>query len=218
MSAEHTAARTALQSAGTMMIFALVFTAVMGMTYSATRPIIAASVEAEKMKLVSEVLPAERYDNALLDDVFVVGATPQLGLDEDGGRVYRARLGGRPAAMVIEAQAPDGYAGTIKLLVAIDTDNRITGVRVTNHRETPGLGDYIDPRKDRNKSNPWIDQFGSRPLSAAQLKVRKDGGEIDYRVGATISARAVTAAVAKVRQWAEANRDKVFASENGEGK
>ena len=217
MSAEHTAARTALQSAGTMMIFALVFTAVMGMTYSATRPIIAASVEAEKMKLVSEVLPAERYDNALLDDVFVVGATRSSA----STRMVAGSPGSPrrpPAAMVIEAQAPDGYAGTIKLLVAIDTDNRITGVRVTNHRETPGLGDYIDPRKDRNKSNPWIDQFGSRPLSAAQLKVRKDGGEIDYRVGATISARAVTAAVAKVGQWAEANRDKVFASENGEGK
>lgn len=215
MSAEHTAARTALQSAGTMMIFALVFTAVMGMTYSATRPIIAASVEAEKMKLVNEVLPAGRYDNALLDDFFPVGATPELGLDSDGGKIYRARLGGNPAAMVIEAQAPDGYAGTIKLLVAVDNDNRITGVRVTSHHETPGLGDYIDPRKDRNKTSPWIRQFDSKPLSVSQLKVRKDGGEIDYRVGATISARAVTGAVARVRQWAEANHDKVFASENG---
>lgn len=215
MSAEHTATRTALQSAGTMMIFALVFTAFMGITYSVTHPIIVASVEAEKMKLVNEVLPAGRYDNALLDDFVVLGETPELGLDSDGGKVYRARLGGNPAAMVIEAQAPDGYGGAIKLLVAVDSKDRITGVRVINHHETPGLGDYIDPRKDRNKRAPWIQQFGERPLAPAQLKVRKDGGEIDYRVGATISARAVTGAVARVRQWAEANHAKVFASENG---
>ena len=215
MSAEHTAARTAAQSAGTMMIFALVFTAVMGVTYNVTRPIIAASVESEKMKLINEVLPAGRYDNALLSDFVVLGETPQLGLDADGGKVYRARLGDKPSAMVIEADAPDGYGGAIKLLVAVDSQDRITGVRVTNHHETPGLGDYIDPRKDRNKSSPWIQQFGERPLAPAQLKVRKDGGEIDYRVGATISARAVTGAVARVRQWAEANHDKVFAAENG---
>ena len=215
MNAEHTATRTALQSAGTMMIFALVFTTLMGVTHGVTRPIIAASVEAEKMKLVNEVLPAGRYDNALLNDFVMLGETPALGLDADGGKVYRARLGGAPAAMVIEAQAPDGYGGAIKLLVAVDSQERITGVRVTNHRETPGLGDYIDPRKDRNKSSPWIGQFGERPLSATQLRVRKDGGEIDYRVGATISARAVTGAVARVRQWAEANHDKVFAADNG---
>ena len=120
--------------------------------------------------------------------------------------------------MVIEAQAPDGYAGTIKLLVAIGTGQ--PHHRRARHQppRNPGLGDYIDPRKDRNKSNPWIDQFGSRPLSAPSSWVPRDGGEIDYRVGATISARAVTAAVAARRSWVERQCDKVFAAETGAGK
>jgi electron transport complex protein RnfG len=87
-------------------------------------------------------------------------------------------------------------------------------VRVTQHKETPGLGDYIEVRKDKNKSRPWITQFTGLSLAAVAdsgWKVRKDGGQFDFYAGATVTPRAVTKAVLKAVKWAEANRTNLFA-------
>ena len=95
--------------------------------------------------------------------------------------------------MVLEAVAPDGYSGDIALLIGIDADGNVTGVRVTAHRETPGLGDYIDRAK-----SAWIDQFAGKSLTNPEpkhWKVTKDGGVFDARAGATITPRAVVKAV-----------------------
>jgi len=201
---------------GTIMVaFTVVFTAMMAFTHDATRTQIEASTSQEKMKLISEVLPAEAYDNPLLDDFVNLGPTPALGLTE-GGRVYRARKAGRPAALLLETAAPDGYSGRIDLIVAIRADGSVAGVRAVSHRETPGLGDYIDPKKDKDKKSPWILQFSE--LKAAALpgcKVKKDGGQIAYRTGATISARAVTNAVARTARFAADHHDRLFAAPNG---
>ncbi len=216
MSAEHTAVATSLRSAGVMVAFALAFTAVMATTYQLTRPHIQAAREAEKMKQVDAVLPPGRYDNRPLEDSIELGPTPALGLPE-GGRVYRARLNGDDVALILEAAAPDGYGGRIELLVAIDADGRIAGVRATAHSETPGLGDYIDPRKDRNKAAPWIEQFAGRslPSDGKGLRLAKDGGDLAYRVGATISARAVTGAVSRAANWALAHQSELYAAPAG---
>lgn len=217
MTTEYTASRTSARSATIMLVFALAFTAMMAATYGLTRPAIEASAEAEKMKLVNEVLVPEGYDNRLLDDALRLGPAPELGL-EAGGQVYRARKGGQPAALVIEAAAPDGYSGRIELLVAVLADGRISGVRVVSHKETPGLGDYIDPRKDKDRARPWItrfDQLGLAEVGAAGWRVRKDGGRFDYHVGATISARAVTNAVGRVLAWAGTHREQLYAAPAG---
>ncbi|MCB1915795.1 MAG: RnfABCDGE type electron transport complex subunit G [Rhodocyclaceae bacterium] len=215
MSAEHTAGATSLRSAGVMLAFALAFTMMMATTYRFTRPHIEAAREAEKMKLIDAVLPPGRYDNQLLDDVVELGPTPALGLRQ-GGRVYRARRGGADAALIVEATAPDGYGGRIELLVAVGADDRLAGVRATAHAETPGLGDYIDPRKDRNKKAPWIEQFRGRAAKPATvLALRKDGGELDYRVGATISARAVAGAVARALGWTLSHDTRLYAAPAG---
>jgi len=198
-----------------MVAFTAVFTAIMAFTFSATKTRIDASATEEKMKLISEVLPASSYDNLLLDDFVTLGPTRELGLDE-GGRIYRARKGGQPAALLIETTAPDGYSGRIELIVAIRADGGVSGVRAVTHRETPGLGDYIDPKKDKNKKSPWIAQFAE--LKAADIpgcKVIKDGGQIAYHTGATISARAVTNAVARAARYAAANHNRLFAAPSG---
>ncbi|MBT9520544.1 MAG: FMN-binding protein, partial [Dechloromonas sp.] len=88
------------------------------------------------------------------------------------------------------------------------------GIRVTQHKETPGLGDYVEIKKDKNKARPWITQFNSMSLAKVadkDWKVKKDGGQIDYHAGATVTPRAVSKAVLKAVQWAEANRDRLFA-------
>ena len=101
---------------------------------------------------------ARSYDNDLLQDVVTVRDAERLGTDEPLP-VYRARQAGQPVAAILTVVAPDGYAGSIRLLVGIDADGHLLGVRVVAHRETPGLGDAIDERK-----STWIDGFKGRSL------------------------------------------------------
>ena len=203
------------RTGGVMVAFTIVFTALMAFTYGATKDQIDASAAEEKMKLISEVLPPASYDNLLLDDYAALGPTRELGLD-NGGRVYRARQAGQPAALILETTAPDGYSGRIDLIVAVRADGSVSGVRAVTQRETPGLGDYIDPKKDKDKKAPWITQFtGLEATRLPQCKVKKDGGDIAYHTGATISARAVTNAVARAARYAADNQNRLFAAPSG---
>lgn len=213
----YTATRTAVRTAGIMLLFTVAFTAMMSLTYKATAPTIAASQQAEKMRLIDEILPRGSYDNDLLADFVRLGEVPELGLTR-GGTAWRARRGGVPVAVVVEAVAPDGYAGRIQLAVAVTVDGRVSGVRVTAHGETPGLGDYIDPKKDRNRERPWIMQFTDKGVDdtpLARWRVGRDGGDFDYRIGATISARAVTEATGRALAWVLEHRDRLFAAPAG---
>ena len=145
----------------------------------------------------------------------MLGPTRELGLT-DGGRVYRARKAGQPTALILETTAPDGYSGRIDLIVAVRADGSVSGVRAVSQRETPGLGDYIDPKKDKDKKSPWITQFtGIEAARLPQCKVKKDGGDIAYHTGATISARAVTNAVARAARYAADNQNRLFAAPSG---
>lgn len=210
---EYTAPLMAVRTAATLFVFVTIFTGLLSAAYLWTKPAIEASATEEKMKLVDEVLPRSEYDNALLEDTLALPATPELGL-KDPTTLFRARQAGQPVALVFEAVAPDGYAGKVKLIVAVRANGEVAGVRVTQHRETPGLGDYVDPRKDKNKARPWITQFNGMSLDKVidkNWKVRKDGGQIDYHAGATVTPRAVSKAVLKAVKWAVANRDRLFA-------
>jgi electron transport complex protein RnfG len=205
--------RISTSSAVVLVLFTLVFTGLMAATYFTTQPTIEQSARAEKMKLIGAVLPHEAYDNDLLADSIVLPPIDGLGLDQIS-TLYRARKGDQPVALVLEAAAPDGYSGRIGLLLAVGMDGRLLAQRVTQHKETPGLGDYIDPKKDKNKMKPWIGQFdhkGFDDVSAEQWKVKKDGGVFDAHTGATISARAVINASGRALAWAGARRDALFA-------
>jgi Na+-translocating ferredoxin:NAD+ oxidoreductase subunit G len=211
---EFSAPGMAARTAAILFVFVIVFTGLLSGAYLWTKPAIEASAAEEKMKLVDEVLPRSEYNNALLDDTVTLPPTPELGLAEPT-TLYRARKDGQPVALVFETVAPDGYAGKIKLIVAVRADGQVAGVRVTQHKETPGLGDYVEPRKDKNKEHPWIAQFTGLSLTRnpeGEWKVKKDGGRIDYHAGATVTPRAVSKAVLKAVKWAEANRNQLFAN------
>ncbi|MDR0716038.1 MAG: RnfABCDGE type electron transport complex subunit G [Azoarcus sp.] len=208
------ALRGALRAAFGLAAFTLVFTALMAFTHEITRERIRAAVARQQMRLIDEVLPRAHYDNALLADMIDAGS----GSGGAVGRIWRARRGGEPVALVFETFARDGYGGRIELIAALDTrQGQVRGVRVSAHRETPGLGDYIDPAKDRDKEHPWIAQFSGvdAGLPGARWAVRKDGGDFDYRTGATVSARAVTRALGHGLAWVNARQDVLFAAPAG---
>ncbi|WP_131110962.1 electron transport complex subunit RsxG [Sulfuricystis thermophila] len=206
------APRIALRTAAIMLAFTVVFTTLMAGVYQLTQPVLQATAADAKRRLIAEVLPPEDYDNDLLADALELPPIAELGTTEVT-RLYRARKQGEPAALVFEAAALDGYSGRIGLILAVRADGRLAAVRVTQHKETPGLGDYIDPKKDKNKAQPWISQFAGRSLTdppAAKWRVKKDGGVFDQRAGATISARAVTHATARALAWALAHGERLY--------
>lgn len=213
MSSSISAPSMAVRTAAILFVFVIIFTGLLSGAYLWTKPAIEASATEEKMKLVNEVLPASEYDNALLTDTLSLPPTPELGL-ADSSTLYRARKAGQPVAAVFEAVAPDGYAGKIRLIIAIRADGQVAGVRVTQHRETPGLGDYVETKKDKNKAHPWITQFTNMSLAKFNdkaWKLKKDGGSLEYHAGATITPRAIAKAVLKAVKWAETNRNQLFA-------
>lgn len=188
--------RTALKNAGRtgaiLFVFALVGTALLALTHHRTEPVITRSQQAEKLALLRQVLPARLYDNDLLASQRSLPPDDLLGTRQPS-MLWMARRGGEFSGIVLEAVAPDGYSGDISLLIGIDAAGSVTGVRVTAHRETPGLGDYIDRAK-----SAWIEQFTGKSLTdpeARRWKVAKDGGAFDARAGATITPRAVVKAV-----------------------
>jgi electron transport complex protein RnfG len=190
--------------------FALIATALLVFTFTRTEPTIARSMQAEKLALLGQVLPPALYDNDLLASQRAVPPDELLGTRNDSA-MWIARRGETITAVVLEAIAPDGYGGNIHLVVGIDVDGTVTGVRVTAHRETPGLGDYIA----RSKS-PWIEQFVGTSLvspEAKRWKVIKDGGQFDARAGATITPRAVVKAVHAALNYFARNRAALLAGQ-----
>ena len=202
----------AVRTAVILFLFVIVFTGFLSGAFLWTKPAIEASAAEEKMKLIDEVLPRSAYDNDLLKDTRQIPASALLGLDEPS-TVYRARKDGQARAVVLESVAPDGYSGKIRLLVAVAADGTLVGVRVTQHKETPGLGDYVEPKKDKNKQRPWITQFNGLSLASVsdrEWKVKKDGGRFDSVAGATVTPRAVIKATRKALQYVAENHEQLI--------
>ncbi len=152
----------------------------------------------QQKALFDQVLPADRYNNRLQDRCFVVRA-PALGKGEH--RVYIAEQDGTPVAAVLETTAPDGYSGAIQLLVGADFSGTVLGTRVTEHHETPGLGDKIELRL-----SDWITGFSGKKIQGdndSHWAVKKDGGDFDQFTGATITPRAVVNAVKRAGLYAQ---------------
>ena len=202
--------RHAMTTAGVMVAFTIVGTLLLSSTFMTTREPIAESEREAKLKLLEQVLPPALHDNALLADAVEVPAGGELG-NRVSTLAYRGRLAGQASAVILEATAPDGYSGDIKLLIGIKADGELAGVRVLAHKETPGLGDYIDLAHD-----DWIQRnFDGQSLARtadAQWKVKKRGGSFDYMAGATITPRAVVKAVHKALKYFALHREALFSA------
>ena len=191
-----------------LLLFALIGTALVVTTFDNTRERIAANERATLLRKLHQLIRPEQHDNTLLEDTLTVTNRPLLGTSKPV-TVYRARKASQPVALVITPIAPDGYSGSIKLLVGINVDGTLSGVRVVAHRETPGLGDAID----ETRSN-WIHIFDNRSLEAPPLerwRVKKDGGDFDQLTGATITPRAVVKAVRQALLYYRDNQEALFA-------
>ena len=85
--------------------------------------------------------------------------------------------------------------------MGVDFNGTVLGTRVTEHHETPGLGDKIELRL-----SDWITHFAGKKISGADdahWAVKKDGGDFDQFTGATITPRAVVNAVKRAGLYAQ---------------
>ncbi|VUS96177.1 electron transport complex subunit RsxG [Klebsiella spallanzanii] len=182
----------------TLALFAAGSTGLTAAINELTKSTIADQAALQQKALFDQVMPANLYNNDLLKNCYLVTA-PELGKGQH--KVWIAQNNEQPIAAVMEATAPDGYSGAIQLLVAADFKGTVLGTRVTEHHETPGLGDKIELR-----ISDWITLFAGKVIQGqhdSHWAVKKDGGDFDQFTGATITPRAVVNAVKRAGLYAQ---------------
>lgn len=174
-----------------MVLSLTLITAIMGAVLAAVHQLTEAPIAAAELKAKTEALQGvlPHFDNDPLSD----GKTVVTEADGKGVTVYTASLSGEPAGYAVESWTNDGFSGEIRVMVGFDTSGEITGYKVLQHAETPGLG---------AKADEWFrDPTGHRSIigTTEPLTVSKDGGQIDGITAATITSRAFLNAVNRAR-------------------
>lgn len=185
--------------------FALATTGAVAVVYNLTADNIALQERNQLSTQLQEVLKPQFYDNSLYQDCVLID-DPQLGKSPQ--IIYRARMKGKPVALIIRHVTPRGYSGDIDLITSIFADGTIGGVRVTKHEETPGLGDKIELKK-----SPWITLFEGKTVLGEnddRWAVKKDGGNFDQFTGATITPRAVVGSVKDAVLFSQSQFNMIF--------
>jgi Na+-translocating ferredoxin:NAD+ oxidoreductase subunit G len=183
--------------------FALLASVLLGVTNCSTEGTIQQRLDEDLVKSLEEVVPAAIHDNDMIADALTISSA-EYNIGEDETTVYIAKKAGNVTAVSYKFTAPDGYSGAINMIMGVDRDGNILGVRVLSHKETPGLGDKIEV----SKSN-WILNFVGRSLenlSPSQWAVKKDGGEFDQFAGATITPRKSVQAIYRGLQFFKAHQ------------
>lgn len=178
--------------------FCLGFGLLLAVTDKLTAADIAARALEDKVNSLSQVIPANIHDNNPVNN-----AVPMKNAEGKEITVYRAIKDGKVTGVAYEIYG-SGYAGEIKLMLGVDAEGKILGVRVLAHKETPGLGDKIEVKK-----GDWILRFTSLSLgnpAEDKWKVKKDGGQFDQFAGATITPRGVVKAVHEGLEFFAANK------------
>ncbi|MCM8781536.1 MAG: RnfABCDGE type electron transport complex subunit G [Candidatus Omnitrophica bacterium] len=158
-------------------IICLTATLVLAVTYQITRPKIEERLRQEEQEALRQIIPeADFFNEKTVDKIDYFDALKRNNLIGYGIKI-----------------TTNGYNGFIRLIVGIDLNGVIKGIRVIEHRETPGLGARINEIKPGEKDAWFLRQFIGK--SARTIEIRKD---IDAVTGATISSKAVADAVNKM--------------------
>ncbi len=202
-----TKSRSILGSGMTLAVIAGICTTLVAATWHLTDERIAANEQAFLEQSLKPALGSVMFEGSLTESMVVL-APPHDLPGNDAALIYRVYSGDEPVAALFAVTARDGYAGPIRILVGIDMDGVVAGVRILEHRETPGLGDGIDHTR-----SDWVLQFEGSSLTEPAIDgwaIRGDGGEFDQLTGASVTPRAVIKAIRDTLIYFEANRELVF--------
>ena len=200
---------TVIKSGLTLATIGAICAALVATTYMQTRERIAANEKAWLEQSLKPALAGLFFDGGISDSILIIPAPHELPGPDDVV-VYRVYSDSQPVAALFAVTARDGYSGPIRILLGIEYDGTVTGIRILKHRETPGLGDRIvSTRSD------WVYQFNGRSLGDPRLErwaFKRDGGLFDQLTGASVTPRAVIKAVRETLVYFAAQRDKIFAA------
>jgi len=147
--------------------------------YGATKPLIDEQKKIEAARINKEIFPegARFSDIIKKEDITFVEVYDTA--ENITGRIFDV--------------SSAGYGGTIIIKVGMDNDMKVKGVRILDHKETPGLGAKIT-------GLGFLNQFKEKSGNYLYLKKDNPGGAIDAITGATISSRAVADGIRKLQE------------------
>jgi len=102
--------------------------------------------------------------------------------------IYKVEENGHLTGAALKLSTAKGFSGNITFLLGVNSEKKVTGVYILEHKETPGLGTKATSKK-------WWGQFLEKGLENFNFKVKKDGGEVDAITAATITSRAVAGGI-----------------------
>ena len=192
----------------TLAAMAAICTLLVAATYQLTAERIAANERAWLERSLEPALSGVFFEGSVTESKLVIPPPHDLP-GNDTAIIYRVFAEGAPVAALFAVTARDGYSGPIRILVGAGIDGSVTGVRIVEHRETPGLGDRIDQSR-----SDWVYQFDGRSLGnpvEARWLLEVDAGEFDQLTGASVTPRAVIKAIRDTLIYFDAHRDEIFA-------
>lgn len=164
-----------------LMTICIVVTLALVGTYQVTKPVITAITKANADAARAEVLPSGKDGFQPLDCTMLDGIVDVYTADNKSGVVITSK--------------DKGFGGEIKVMVGIDTNGKIQGIKILEHSETPGLG-----TKAMTESH-LSQYYGQSKITNTN---EEGAANIDAITGATISSNAIFRAVDKaLLQFAE---------------
>lgn len=198
-----------VQRNAVVLVVALAAALLLSAVHWLTRAPIAQARERAAEAALFAVVPAFAKAADVSLDYLPVPPQFQTGLGgANGTRIYRIKRGREILAVIVPVLSPSGYGGPIRLVVGIARNGVVTGVKVLEHHETPGLGDRITADK-----SDWIHRFVGKSLLDPvpnRWQVRRDGGAFDQLTGATVSSRAVVRQVRRALDYFNDDRARLL--------
>lgn len=196
-----------LKTGLTLAVIGAICTSLVAATYQSTKDRIAANDKALLEQSLAPALSGIFFDSGVTESRLVLQPPHDLP-GNDPAVIYRVFAGDEPVAALFAVTARDGFSGPIRVLVGVEYGGAVTGVRILQHRETPGLGDKIESTR-----SDWVFQFDGRSLGDPAVErwaIRGDGGDFDQLTGASITPRAIIKAIRDTLLYFDANRDEIF--------
>jgi Na+-translocating ferredoxin:NAD+ oxidoreductase subunit G len=181
---------------GVLLIICAIAAVLLGLTNEVTYEKIAEQIEKANNEARQIVLPtADEFTKLEGAALATIKANPDNGIVRD---VYEAKAGGSLIGYTVMV-APKGYSGAIEMIVGVDVNGTVQGVKVGTNNETPGLG--------KNAEKPAFSQQYINKTWDSLISVIKNGtpkeNEIVAIAGSTITSKGVTAGVNKSMEVAK---------------
>lgn len=195
------------RTAITLASIAAICTALVAATFHATRDRIAANEKAMLEQSLEPALSGILYNSDVSESRIVIAAPHDLP-GNDPAIIYRVYADDAPVAALFVVTARDGFSGPIRILLGVNVDGVVSGLRILEHRETPGLGDRISSTR-----SDWVYQFDGRSLGDPEVNrwsIRADGGDFDQLTGASVTPRAVIKAAKETLIYFDAHKGDIF--------